>query len=87
MRYLYIAAVFLMVTISQGAHGTLISDLRSLDLSPGTQIAPSSDSADFTQRWSSYDAPSYIVAVKPVTDIDVAKIVRVLLLIPFLVQN
>ena len=77
MPYLYIATIFLMVIISQGAHGTLISDLRSLNLSPGTQIAPSSDSADFTQRWSSYDAPSYIVAVKPVTDNDVAKIVGV----------
>ena len=77
MRFLYITAIAVMPIISHGAHGTLISALRALDLSSGTQIGPASNS-NYTQRWSSYDAPSYVVAVKPVTDADVAKIVCVL---------
>ena len=71
MRYLYIAIAVILI-ISQGVHGTLISALRALNLSSGTQIGPASN---YTQRWSSYDAPSYVVAIKPVTDGDVAKIV------------
>jgi hypothetical protein len=55
---------------------SLIDDLRSLGLSPGTKVGLNSNSSGFTQRWSSYDAPSYVAAVKPVTDTDVAKVVR-----------
>jgi hypothetical protein len=76
MRYIHISAISLIATISKGAHSTLISDIKSLDLSPGTQITPGSSLINFTQRWSSYDAPTYVVAVKPVTEDDVAKIVR-----------
>jgi hypothetical protein len=66
----------LLCTVFPLAQTTLIADLRALGLSPGTQIGPASNSATFTQRWSSYHAPSYAVAVRPVTDTDVAKIVR-----------
>ena len=72
MYSLYIAAISLIVTVSQGARGTLTSNLHALDLSSGTQIA---SLLNYTQRWSTYDAPSYAVAIKPVTDEDVAKIV------------
>ncbi|CRG83420.1 hypothetical protein PISL3812_00771 [Talaromyces islandicus] len=54
---------------------SLIDDLRGLGLSPGTKIGLASNSSGFTQRWSSYDAPSYVAAVKPVTDKDVAKVI------------
>ena len=72
MYCIYTISVVLVLTVSQ-AYGNIVSSLHNLGLSPGTQIGPSSN---FTQRWSSYDAPSYIVAVKPVTESDVAKVVR-----------
>jgi hypothetical protein len=55
---------------------TILSDLHALGLSTGSQIGSPSDS-NFTQRWSTYNAPKYVAAVKPVTDRDVAKIVRI----------
>ena len=33
-------------------------------------------SLETTQRWNAYYAPTYIISVKPATDIDVQKIVR-----------
>jgi hypothetical protein len=64
------------VVALQGTYGTLVSDLRNLGLSPKTQIGSASNCTKFTQRWSSYDAPSYAVAIKPANDDDVAKIVQ-----------
>lgn len=63
------------------ASSSLIADLRSLDLSPGTHIGLASNSSRFTQRWSSYDSPSYVAAIRPTTDTDIAKIVSFLLLL------
>ena len=75
MRCFQILALCLLGIGSQLASASLVSDLSALGLSPGTKIGSPSDPA-FTQRWSSYNAPDYVVAVKPVTEKDVAKIVR-----------
>ena len=75
MYYLYIAVIFLMVNIARTTNETIRSELLALGLSSGSQVAPPSE---YTQRWSSYDAPSYVTAVKPATDDDVAKIVTIL---------
>jgi len=56
----------------QSVDASLASDLRALNLSPGTQIDPP---PNFTERWTSYHAPKYKVTVKPATDNDVAAIV------------
>ncbi|KAL9025463.1 MAG: hypothetical protein Q9196_005720 [Gyalolechia fulgens] len=48
------------------------SEILALGLSSGSQLLPT---PNYTLRWSSYEAPSYIVAVKPATEEDVAKII------------
>lgn len=75
MRQLYVSIILLLVLTAQMAKGTIRLDLLDLDLSNGTQIGPTSD---YVQRWSTYDAPTYVTAVKPSTDADVAKIVTIL---------
>lgn len=76
MRCLPILALGLSGFGSQLVSAILVSDVTALGLSSGTQIGSPSESA-FTQRWSTYNAPSYVAAVKPVTEQDVAKIVRI----------
>lgn len=75
MHHLYIAVILLLVNIARTANKTIRSELLTLGLSSGSQIAPTSE---YTQRWSTYHAPSYLTAVKPATDDDVAKIVTIL---------
>lgn len=75
MHHIYIAVIFLMANIARTANETIRSELLALGLSSGSHVAPPSD---FTQRWSSYDAPSYVTAVRPANDDDVAKIVKIL---------
>lgn len=76
MRCLPILALGLSGFGSQLVSAFLASDLTALGLSSETQIGSPSESA-FTQRWSTYNAPSYVAAVKPGTERDVAKIVRI----------
>lgn len=48
-------------------------------LSPGTDFYLPTDSnytAETTQRWNAYGAPTYVVSVKPALEGDVQKIVR-----------
>ncbi|KAJ8063296.1 hypothetical protein OCU04_008526 [Sclerotinia nivalis] len=76
MQHLFVALICLFVTICHGANVTLLSDLQQLNLSSGAEIGLNlSSSIGFTSRWSSYDAPDYIVGVKPFTHDDVAKVV------------
>ncbi|KAI9699566.1 MAG: hypothetical protein M1820_007064 [Bogoriella megaspora] len=75
MRYILLTTITITLNFSRYVDGTLVSSLGALGLSSGTQIALSSNSSNFTQRWSTYDEPDFIVAIKPVTDHDVAKIV------------
>ncbi|KAK0510736.1 hypothetical protein JMJ35_007168 [Cladonia borealis] len=83
MKYIYTAVSLLLISIASAANGTIRSELLSLGLSSGSQIGPTSE---YTQRWSSYDAPSYVTAVKPATEDDVAKIIAyaIKFSIPFL---
>jgi hypothetical protein len=60
----------------QLASAFLLPDVAALGLSSGTQIGSPSDPS-FTKRWSTYNAPSYVAAVRPGTEQDVAKIVRI----------
>jgi hypothetical protein len=76
MRGLPVLALGLSGFGSQLVSAFLLSDVKALGLSAGTQVGTPSESA-FTQRWSTYNAPSYIAAVKPTTEQDVAKIVRI----------
>lgn len=75
MKYVYTAVSLLLLSLARAANETITSELLYLGLSSGSQIGPTSE---FTQRWSSYDAPSYVTAVKPATEDDVAKIVTIL---------
>ena len=57
---------------------TNLTALFGPSLSPGAQIISSTDTnftARLTQRWTDYNAPSYIGAIKPVTETDVQNIV------------
>ena len=72
MYYIFIAAVLLMINNASSTNETIRSELLALGLSPGSQIGLTSG---YTPRWSSYEAPSYVIAVKPDTEDDVAKIV------------
>lgn len=72
MQLLSFMLVALNLPFFQVADATLVSDLRGLGLSPGTQIQSPSN---VTERWSSYHAPSYKILVTPATDHDVAAIV------------
>jgi hypothetical protein len=74
MRSLTTFTFSVLSCLSQHVHGDLISDLRSLNLSSSTYIG---DPSNFTQRWSSYHAPSYSIGIRPGTDDDVAKSVRI----------
>ncbi|KAJ2982722.1 hypothetical protein NUW58_g6385 [Xylaria curta] len=49
-------------------------------LSEGTQIASSSDpnfSSVVSPRWSSWEAPGFVAAIKPVTEGDIQQIIRI----------
>ena len=76
MFHLYIVIVLLIIKKAQTNNVTITSELLALGLSSGAQIALTSG---YTQRWSTYDAPEFVTAVKPATDADVAKIVQTLL--------
>lgn len=69
----YLLHTLLALSCVQQFVGAIIADdLRSLNLSAGTQIDPPSN---FTKRWSSYHSPDYKVTVIPATDHDVSAIV------------
>ncbi|GLA24796.1 hypothetical protein AnigIFM63326_001079 [Aspergillus niger] len=66
-----------LATLSSAATHNITSIFRS-SLSPGAQIFLPSDTnytEDVTQRWTTYDAPTYIGAIKPATVKDIQNIV------------
>ncbi|OAK94599.1 FAD-dependent oxidase [Phaeosphaeriaceae sp. SRC1lsM3a] len=70
----YLLHTLLALSCVQQFVGAIIADdLRSLNLSAGTQIDPPSN---FTKRWSSYHSPDYKVTVIPATDHDVSAIIK-----------
>lgn len=67
-----------LTTLSSAATHNITS-IFSSSLSPGAQIFLPSDTnytEDVTQRWTTYDAPTYIGAIKPATVKDIQNIVR-----------
>ena len=74
MHRLHFAIPFLLLAVNIGHSNsdTILTEIRALGLSSGSVIGVTSKS---TQRWSNYYAPSFVTAVKPATDDDVAKIV------------
>lgn len=76
MHHMYFALVFFIINAVRSTNETLPAELRALNLSSGSQIGLTPES---TQRWSSYYAPSFVTAVKPAMDSDVAKIVMFIL--------
>ena len=62
--------------------GVVFPNLTALfgpSLSPAAQIFLPSDTnftSSLTQRWTDYNAPSYIGAIKPATEADIQNIVR-----------
>ncbi|KAF2648721.1 FAD-binding domain-containing protein [Lophiostoma macrostomum CBS 122681] len=75
MRCLPVLASSLLPLGSQLVSACLFPDVTALGLSSGTQVGSPSEST-FTQRYSTYHSPSYVVAVKPVIEQDVAKIIK-----------
>jgi hypothetical protein len=74
----FFAALVAATQCAALAPGQIVSALKSLGLSPGTEIVdPCNDeyANGFTQRWTTHGMPSYAAAVKPVSEIDVATIV------------
>ncbi|GLA17566.1 hypothetical protein AnigIFM62618_004708 [Aspergillus niger] len=66
-----------LTTLSSAATHNITS-IFSSSLSPGAQIFLPSDTnytEDVTQRWTTYDAPTYIGAIKPATVKDIQNIV------------
>ena len=60
---------------------TNLTDLFAPSLSPGAQIILPTDrhfASGLPQRWTDYDAPLYIGAIKPATEGDVQNIVSIL---------
>lgn len=60
---------------------TNLTALFGPSLSPDAQIILPTDTnftARLTQRWTDYNAPSYIGAIKPVTEADIQSIVSIL---------
>ncbi len=76
MHQFYLAVIFSMINLAWTANETIRSEILALGLSSGEQLFPA---PNYTLRWSSYEAPSYIIALKPATEEDVAKIVTSLL--------
>lgn len=73
MHWFHPAAVLLlMINLASTARENIIPEILALGLSLRSQLLPASH---YTQRWSNYEAPSYIIAVKPATKEDVAKII------------
>ena len=59
---------------------TNLTALFGPSLSPGAQILLPKDtnfSAELTQRWTDYNAPSYIGAIKAATEVDIQNIVSI----------
>ncbi|CAL8579516.1 hypothetical protein XPA_005256 [Xanthoria parietina] len=72
MHQFYLAVIFSMINLAWTANETIRSEILALGLSSGEQLFPA---PNYTLRWSSYEAPSYIIALKPATEEDVAKII------------
>lgn len=70
---------FPLVIAVQGIWSTNLANIFGPYVSNGTEFAASSDS-DFFQvasgRWSTWQAPKFQAAIKPVTEADVQAIVR-----------
>lgn len=81
----YFLSAFILLSILVGAFaqtGPQIASYFREHLSPtSTLYIPSQVNYTLltTQRWNAFSEPTYIVSVKPATDLDVQKIVRLLL--------
>jgi len=70
----------LQSVLSLTAGFTNLTPLFGPSLSPDAQILLPTDTnftAKLTQRWTDYNAPSYIGAIKPATEADIQNIVSV----------
>ncbi|RAO65272.1 uncharacterized protein BHQ10_001284 [Talaromyces amestolkiae] len=75
-----LGSVILALPLLAAAQSYNLSALFQSVLSPGAEIYYANDSnwaQDVTQRWSTWNAPSYMGAIKPVTERDVQNIVKV----------
>ena len=72
-------ASVLQSVLGLGIGFTNLTALFGPSLSHSAQILSPDDasfSTELTQRWTDYNAPSYIGAIKPVTETDIQNIVR-----------
>ncbi|KAK9424066.1 putative FAD-binding PCMH-type domain-containing protein [Seiridium unicorne] len=80
MRYYYVQALVLSAAAAARATSFDAQALFGPHVSPSTEIACKSD-ADFSDvaspRWSSWDTPGFVAAIKPVTEADVQTIVKI----------
>jgi len=70
----------LQSVLGLGVGFTNLTALFGPSLSPDAQILLPNDanySTQLTQRWTDYNAPSYIGAIKPGTEADIQIIVRI----------
>lgn len=75
-----IVASVLQLILGLGVGFTNLTALFGPSLSPDAQILLLYDanySTQLTQRWTDYNAPSYISAIKPATEADIQVIVRI----------
>ena len=80
MTRLGIPAIFALPLLAAAQSYNLSALFQSV-LSPGAEIYYANDTnwtQEVTQRWSTWDAPTYLGAIKPVTERDVQNIVRLL---------
>jgi hypothetical protein len=72
------AALLLILSLASASSDVDIASLFGPSLSPGAEIfMPSyaNYTEDVTQRWTVYEEPSYIGAIKPATEKDIQNIV------------
>lgn len=73
-----LGSVILALPLLAAAQSYNLSALFQSVLSPGAEIYYANDSnwaQDVTQRWTTWDAPTYMGAIKPVTERDIQNIV------------